>query len=105
MELAICCYLTSDQHQSDVPVCIASRDKSYLKFDEAVDVEVGSSLVMQPFESLRMCRFSAAAAGGPVAMSQLPQQREVSLLGWPLSLCAAREAPSLELRFSKSSTS
>lgn len=54
MELAICCDLTSEQHLPDDPICIASRDKSFLQFDESVDIEVGSSLVMQPFESLRM---------------------------------------------------
>jgi hypothetical protein len=54
LELALCCELTDEQAQSDVPVCIASRDKSFLKFEAAGDVEVGSSLVMQPFESLRM---------------------------------------------------
>ena len=50
----MCCNLAKDQQLANMPVCIASREKSFLKFDESVDIEVGSSLVMQPFESLRM---------------------------------------------------
>jgi hypothetical protein len=53
-ELALCCSLTEEQSMSIVPVCIASRDKSFLVFDESVDIEIGSALVIQPYESLRM---------------------------------------------------
>ena len=53
LSLAFCCDLTDSQRAATEPVCIASRDVSYLKFDVSVDNSLGSS-VLQPYESLRM---------------------------------------------------
>lgn len=53
LSLAFCCDLTDDQRLATEPVCIASRDKSYLNFDVAVEDNPGHS-ALQPYESLRM---------------------------------------------------
>lgn len=52
--LAFCCDLSYSQRVSTEPVCIASRDESFLKFDVGLDGTPGSGSAMQPYESLRM---------------------------------------------------
>lgn len=54
LALAICCELTDEQRLAEGPMCIASRDQSFLNFDESVDKEPVSGAAMQPYESLRM---------------------------------------------------
>ena len=54
LSLSLCCDLTDDQRLSEIPVCIACRDISFLSFDNDVDVDPASSSAMQPYESLRL---------------------------------------------------
>jgi class 3 adenylate cyclase len=54
LALAVCCELTDEQRLAEEPICIASRDESFLNFDEFVDKEPVSGAAMQPYESLRM---------------------------------------------------
>jgi hypothetical protein len=54
LALAMCCELTDEQRLAEEPMCIASRDQSFLNFDESVDKEPVSGAAMQPYESLRM---------------------------------------------------
>jgi class 3 adenylate cyclase len=53
--LAFCCNLSQEQFLSRKAVCIASRNESYLAFDEEFDDDASNQLnMMQPYESLRM---------------------------------------------------
>lgn len=51
--LAFCCDLTDEQRTATEPLCIASRDKSFLKFDDFLKSSTSAS-ALQPYESLRM---------------------------------------------------
>ena len=53
LSLAFCCDLTASQRLATEPVCIASRDRSFLKFD-LPDSTPGCASALQPYESLRM---------------------------------------------------
>lgn len=52
LSLAFCCDLTDVQQMATKPVCIASRDESYLKYESYVTIDTSNAL--QPYESLRM---------------------------------------------------
>jgi hypothetical protein len=54
LALAYCCELTDEQRLSDEPICIASRNQSFLNFDASVDKDPVAGSAMQPYESLRM---------------------------------------------------
>lgn len=52
LALAFCCDLTESQQIATEPVCIASRDESFLKYESFVVID--NSNALQPYESLRM---------------------------------------------------
>jgi hypothetical protein len=52
MSLAFCCELSEAQRLTTMPICIASRDESYLDFD--ANVKHTAESVMQPYDALRV---------------------------------------------------
>ena len=54
LSLAFCCDLTPSQRAATEPVCIASREESFLNFDVSVETSPGNGSALQPYESLRM---------------------------------------------------
>jgi hypothetical protein len=52
LSLAFCCDLTDEQQMATDPTCIASREKSFLKYESYIVVDNNNAL--QPYESLRM---------------------------------------------------
>ena len=52
LSLAFCCDLTEAQQIATTPVCIASRDESYLVYESFAAIDTTNAL--QPYESLRV---------------------------------------------------
>lgn len=54
LTLAFCCDLSESQRLTTEPICIASRDESFLKFDSDLSPTSGNGAMRQPYEALRM---------------------------------------------------